>query len=46
MMATVYSTQTTIQALLSAADYVAALDLIYTTKDLLSKELSGVHCFR
>ncbi|VVC27719.1 Hypothetical protein CINCED_3A023827 [Cinara cedri] len=46
LMATVYHTQTTIQVLLSAADYVAALDLIYTTKDLLSKELSGVHCFR
>lgn len=46
LMATVYHTQTTIQQLLSTADYVAALDLIYTTKDLLSKELSGVHCFR
>ncbi|XP_050424790.1 vacuolar protein sorting-associated protein 54 isoform X2 [Adelges cooleyi] len=46
LMSTVYHTQTTIQVLLSAADYVAALDLIYTTKDLLSKELSGVHCFR
>lgn len=45
-MSTVNNTQATIQVLLSAADYVAALDLIYTTKDLLSKEVSGVHCFR
>uniref|UniRef100_A0A1B6DGB4 Vacuolar protein sorting-associated protein 54 n=1 Tax=Clastoptera arizonana TaxID=38151 RepID=A0A1B6DGB4_9HEMI len=46
LMSTVLQTQPTIQLLLSTPDYVAALDLIYTTQELLSKELSGIHSFR
>lgn len=45
-MATVYQTQPTVKLLLSTPDYVAALDLIYTTKDLLNNELAGIQCFR
>ncbi|XP_065226355.1 vacuolar protein sorting-associated protein 54-like [Planococcus citri] len=46
IMATVYQTQPTVKLLLSTPDYVAALDLIYTTKHLLNNELAGIHCFR
>ncbi|XP_046687628.1 LOW QUALITY PROTEIN: vacuolar protein sorting-associated protein 54-like [Homalodisca vitripennis] len=46
LMSTVLQTQPTIQLLLSAPDYVAALDLIYTTQELLSHHLAGVHSFR
>lgn len=45
-MSSVLQTQPTIQLLLSTPDYVAALDLIYTTQDLLAQELAGVHSFR
>ncbi|XP_039284111.1 vacuolar protein sorting-associated protein 54 isoform X1 [Nilaparvata lugens] len=46
LMSSVLQTQPTIQLLLSTPDYVAALDLIYTTQDLLAQELAGVHSFR
>lgn len=46
LMATVHQTQPMIQLLLSTQDYVAALDLIGTTQEILSQELVGVHCFR
>lgn len=45
-MGTVQQTQPTIQALLSAPDYLAALELIATTQDLLGEELHGIHSFR
>jgi hypothetical protein len=35
-----------IQLLLSTPDYVAALDLISTTQEILVQELAGVHSFR
>lgn len=46
LMATVLQTQSTIQLLLSTPDYVAALELIYTTQDLLAHDLAGIHSFR
>lgn len=46
LMRTVHQTQPTIQLLLSTQDYVAALDLIGTTQEILQQELTGVHCFR
>lgn len=45
-MATVHQSQPMIQLLLSTADYVAALDLISTTQEILSQELCGIHSFR
>lgn len=45
-MGTVQQTQPTIQALLSAPDYLAALELISTTQELLNEELQGIHSFR
>ncbi|PNF33403.1 Vacuolar protein sorting-associated protein 54 [Cryptotermes secundus] len=46
LMSTVHQTQTMIQSLLSTPDYVAALDLISTTQEILVQELAGVHSFR
>lgn len=46
LMATVHQTQPTIQLLLSTPDYVAALELIATTQEILVQELAGVHSFR
>ena len=45
-MATVSQTQPTIQLLLKTSDFVGALDLIYTTQEVLQLELSGIHCLR
>lgn len=45
-MATVHQSQPMIQLLLSTPDYVAALDLIATTQEILLQELNGVHSFR
>ena len=45
-MATVHQTQPMIQSLLSAPDYVAALDLISTTQEILVQELAGIYSFR
>jgi len=45
-MRTVHQTQPQIQILLSAPDYVAALELIVTSQDILGQELAAVHCFR
>lgn len=45
-MSSVHQTQPTIQSLLSIPDYVAALELISATQELLSVELKGVHSFR
>jgi vacuolar protein sorting-associated protein 54 len=45
-MATVHQTQPMLQLLLSIPDYVAALDLISTTQEILVQELAGVHSFR
>ncbi|XP_046587056.1 vacuolar protein sorting-associated protein 54 isoform X1 [Neodiprion lecontei] len=46
LMSTVHQTQPMIQLLLSTPDYVAALDLISTTQEILLQELNGVHSFR
>jgi len=46
LMATVAQTQSTIQLLLNTSDFVGALDLINTTRDVLQLELSGIHCLR
>ncbi|EDW78073.1 uncharacterized protein Dwil_GK24205 [Drosophila willistoni] len=46
LMATVHKTQPMLQLLLGTQDYVAALDLIGTTQEILSAELLGVHCFK
>ena len=46
MMATVHQTQPTIQVLLSTSDFVAALDLITTTQEVLQQELAGIQSFR
>lgn len=46
LMQTVHQTQPMIQLLLGTQDYVAALDLITTTQEILQKELTGIHCFR
>lgn len=42
LMSTVLQTQPTIQLLLSSSDYVAALELISSTQEVLAKELAGV----
>lgn len=44
LMATVLQTQPTLQLLLSSSDYVAALELISSTQEVLAKELAGVRC--
>lgn len=41
-----HQTQPTIQKLLNTSDFVGALDMIYTTQDVLAQELSGIHSFR
>jgi vacuolar protein sorting-associated protein 54 len=46
LMSTVHQTQPMIQVLLGTQDYVAALDLISTTQEILTQELSGIHSFR
>ncbi|OQV16780.1 Vacuolar protein sorting-associated protein 54 [Hypsibius exemplaris] len=45
-VATVSQTQLTIQMLLSNGDFVGALDLITTTRDVVTSDLSGLTCFR
>lgn len=42
LMSTVLQTQPTLQLLLSSSDYVAALELISGTQEVLAKELAGV----
>lgn len=46
LMATVLQTQPTLQLLLSSSDYVAALELISSTQDVLARELAGVTSLR
>lgn len=46
LMSTVQQTQPMIQLLLSTSDYVAALDLISSTQNVLTTRLSGVQAFR
>ncbi|XP_036321490.1 vacuolar protein sorting-associated protein 54 [Rhagoletis pomonella] len=46
LMATVHKTQPMLQLLLGTQDYVAALDLIGTTQEILTQELIGIHCFK
>lgn len=46
LIATVHQSQPMIQLLLSTPDYVAALDLIATTQEILLQELNGLHSFR
>ncbi|XP_063699613.1 vacuolar protein sorting-associated protein 54 [Culicoides brevitarsis] len=46
LMVHVHKTQPTIQLLLGTQDYVAALDLISATQDILTKELTSIHCFK
>ena len=45
-IATISQTQLTIQMLLSNGDFVGALDLITTTRDILTTDLAGLVCFR
>lgn len=46
LMATVHQTQPMIQILLASSDFVAAVDLISTTQEILTQELNGISCFR
>ncbi|XP_078674296.1 vacuolar protein sorting-associated protein 54-like isoform X2 [Branchiostoma floridae x Branchiostoma belcheri] len=46
MMATVHQTQPMVQVLLSTSDFVAALDLISITQQVLAKDLAGIQSFR
>lgn len=46
LMAAVQQTQPTVQLLLSTCEFVGALELISTTKEVLQQELQGVHSFR
>ncbi|XP_062866446.1 vacuolar protein sorting-associated protein 54 [Trichomycterus rosablanca] len=46
LMAAVQQTQPTVQLLLSTSEFVGALELINTTKEVLQQELQGVHSFR
>ncbi|XP_071789704.1 vacuolar protein sorting-associated protein 54-like isoform X2 [Asterias amurensis] len=46
LMATVHQTQPTIQILLTTSEFVGALDLISTTQEVLTQELSGLQSFR
>ncbi|KAF5307915.1 hypothetical protein FQR65_LT06482 [Abscondita terminalis] len=46
LMATVLQTQPTLQLLLSSSDFVAALELITSTQEVLAKELAGVTSLR
>ncbi|XP_024082604.1 vacuolar protein sorting-associated protein 54 isoform X2 [Cimex lectularius] len=46
IMSVVIKTQPSIQLLLSSPDYVGALDLIYSNKELLKEELADIHSFR
>ncbi|XP_030636024.1 vacuolar protein sorting-associated protein 54 [Chanos chanos] len=46
LMAAVHQTQPTVQLLLSTAEFVGALELIATTKEVLQQELQGIHSFR
>ncbi|KAL7296320.1 hypothetical protein TKK_0010334 [Trichogramma kaykai] len=46
LIATVHQSQPMIQSLLSTPDYVAALDVISTTQEILAQELKGIYGFR
>ncbi|XP_076845410.1 vacuolar protein sorting-associated protein 54 [Brachyhypopomus gauderio] len=46
LMAAVMQTQPTVQLLLSSCEFVGALELINTTKEVLQQELQGIHSFR
>lgn len=46
LMAVVHQTQPTVQLLLSTSEFVGALELISTTKEVLQQELQGIHSFR
>uniref|UniRef100_A0A8C1Y1X4 Vacuolar protein sorting-associated protein 54 n=1 Tax=Cyprinus carpio TaxID=7962 RepID=A0A8C1Y1X4_CYPCA len=46
LMSAVHQTQPTVQLLLSTSEFVGALELIATTKEVLQQELQGIHSFR
>lgn len=46
LMTTVHKAQPMLQLLLGTQDYIAALDLISTTQDILSQDLIGIQCFK
>ncbi|KAK0137198.1 Vacuolar protein sorting-associated protein 54 [Merluccius polli] len=46
LMAAVHQTQPTVQQLLATSEFVGALELIATTKEVLQQELQGIHSFR
>lgn len=46
LMAAVHQTQPTVQLLLSTSEFVGALELISTTKEVLQQELQGILSFR
>lgn len=46
LMAAVQQTQPTVQLLLSTSEFVGALELINTTKEVLQQELQGIHSLR
>uniref|UniRef100_A0A8C7KBX0 Vacuolar protein sorting-associated protein 54 n=1 Tax=Oncorhynchus kisutch TaxID=8019 RepID=A0A8C7KBX0_ONCKI len=46
LMAAVHQSQPTVQLLLSTSEFVGALELIATTKEVLQLELQGIHSFR
>lgn len=46
VLSAVAQSQASVQALLAAADYIGALELIATTQEVLDSELKGVHAVR
>uniref|UniRef100_A0A5S6R214 Vacuolar protein sorting-associated protein 54 n=1 Tax=Trichuris muris TaxID=70415 RepID=A0A5S6R214_TRIMR len=46
LISTVVQTHSTVQGLLNSSDYIAALELVSTTKAVLNEDLKGIVCFR
>lgn len=46
LIAAVHQTHPTVQRLLSTSDFVGALDVIETTREILATELVGIQCLR
>ena len=46
LTATIHQTKPTLQLMFETNEFVGALDLIQTTKEILTQELEGIACFR
>ncbi|KFD53786.1 hypothetical protein M513_05292 [Trichuris suis] len=46
LISTVVQIHSTVQSLLNSSDYMAALELVSTTKAVLNEDLKGIVCFR